>query len=79
LSLTERTIAAAVTMGLAAAAPQPATGPRYEWAVSQDAGAPDATASAGDAGATPEELAAELARALRAYEEALRRRKETSP
>lgn len=76
MSLTERTIVAAVTMGFAAAAPQPKVAPRYHWVVSQDTGAPEPTASAG---ATPDDRAAELARALRAYEEALRRRKETSP
>jgi hypothetical protein len=78
VSLTDRTIAAALTLAFAAGAPQPSSGPRYHWAIAQDAGAPDATASAGDAGSTPHDRASELERAMRAYEEALRRRKENS-
>lgn len=74
MSLTARTIAAALALGFAAAAPQPGDGPRYHWSVAQDAGVPDASHSASDAGATHDLRAIELDRAMRAYEEASQRR-----
>ena len=77
MSLTERTIAAAIALGGVAVAPQPIAKPRaYYWTVAQDAGAPDA--SAGDAGMTPEQRAAEIQRAIRAFKDAASGRKENS-
>lgn len=76
MSLTERAVAAAIALGGASVAPQPKVAPRYVWAISQDAGAPDA--SAGDAGMTPEQRAAEIQRAIRAFKDAASGRKETS-
>ena len=81
MTLTDRLAGAALAMGLAAGAPTPhASAPRYVWRIAQDAGAPDASPpSAGDAGATAEQRAAELARALRDYEQAHQRRKDSHP
>lgn len=80
MSLTERTIAAAIALGGVAVAPQPIAKPRaYYWTVAQDAGAPGAPdASAGDAGMTPEQREAEIQRAIRAFKDAANGRKETS-
>ena len=77
MTIAGRTIAAAVTMGLAAAAPAPqASGPRFVWRIGQDAGAPDASPSSGDAGQTAAQRDAEMAAVLRAYEQAHQRRKQ---
>jgi hypothetical protein len=76
LSITERAFAAAVVLGGASTVPYPKVAPRYVWSISQDAGAPDA--SAGDAGLTPEQRAAEIQRAIRAFKDAASGRKETS-
>lgn len=76
MTYAERAIAGAITLGLAAVAPTPgAPSPRYVW-VAQDAGAPP-DASAGDAGNTPSQFAAEVRRALEAYEEARKRREDS--
>lgn len=69
MNLTDRTIAAALGLAFATVAPQPSPGPRYQWALSQDAEEPAPTSSA-----TPEEYAAALDRAMVAYEEAVRLR-----
>jgi hypothetical protein len=80
MTLTDRLAGAALAMGFAAGAPTPhASAPRFVWRIAQDAGVPDAApASAGDAGATADR-AAELVRALRDYEEAHQRRKDSQP
>lgn len=76
MTLAERTITAAITLGLAATIPTPAVRcPRYFWHVGQDAGTADAS-TAGDASITAEQRAAQVAEALRAYEAAHGRRKE---
>ena len=81
MTLTDRLAGAALAMGFAAGAPTPhASAPRFVWRIAQDASAPAASPnSAGDAGATAEQRAAELVRALRDYEEAHRRRKDSQP
>ena len=80
MTLTDRLAGAALAMGFAAGAPTPhASAPRYVWRIAQDAGVPDASSnSAGDAGTTADR-AAELARALRDYEQAHQRRKDSQP
>ena len=67
MTLTDRLAGAALAMGLAAGAPTPhASAPRFVWRIAQDAGVPEASPnSAGDAGTTAEQRAAELARLLR--------------
>lgn len=77
MTLAERTITAAIALGLAATVPTPAVhGPRYVWHVGQDAGTPDAS-TAGDAGQTDAQRTAAMVEALRAYEAAHERRKES--
>lgn len=69
MSITDRTIAAALGLAFATVTPQPSPGPRYQWALAQDAEEPMPALSV-----TPEEHAAALDLAMVAYEEAVRLR-----
>lgn len=78
MTLAERTIAAAATLGLAAAAPSPqADVVRYRWAISQDAGATDSGADSAVSQPSPP-TPAEIEQALRAYQQAAERRMEST-